>query len=253
MRCHKISALACAAIAGLASIGQAQTVEFARATLQGTGATSGSGISCTDFFYSGWRFEVTGGPYESREIGGHFQQGSGTIFGAIVRLSGPNDSPDSFDLTGSDVIGTTLIPLPSSGGSQEARGTINVPLENGWYAVLFGGGRFGATSNSGGLMGQNPSSAIGGVQNNVTYRQNGHPAGPGGPFLQATVARVFLTADPAGQCAADFNGDTVVDFFDYLDFVAEFAASGPNADFNADTVVDFFDYLDFVAEFAAGC
>lgn len=54
-------------------------------------------------------------------------------------------------------------------------------------------------------------------------------------------------------CAADFNADTVVDFFDYLDFVAAFSANEPAADFNADTVIDFFDYLDFVAAFSAGC
>jgi hypothetical protein len=54
-------------------------------------------------------------------------------------------------------------------------------------------------------------------------------------------------------CAADFNGDTVLDFFDYLDFVAAFAANDPSSDYNADTVIDFFDYLDFVADFAAGC
>ncbi len=55
------------------------------------------------------------------------------------------------------------------------------------------------------------------------------------------------------SCPADFNGDTVVDFFDYLDFVDAFSAALPTADFNADTVVDFFDYLDFVDAFSIGC
>jgi ELWxxDGT repeat protein len=54
-------------------------------------------------------------------------------------------------------------------------------------------------------------------------------------------------------CPADFNADTVIDLFDYLDFVAAFAANDPAADFNADTTIDFFDYLDFVESFAAGC
>ncbi len=54
-------------------------------------------------------------------------------------------------------------------------------------------------------------------------------------------------------CAADFNADTGVDFFDYLDFVAAFSSNDPAADFNADTVIDFFDYLDFVASFSTGC
>ncbi len=54
-------------------------------------------------------------------------------------------------------------------------------------------------------------------------------------------------------CAADFNADGVVDFFDYLDFVAEFSGNTTSADFNADQIVDFFDYLDFVASFSSGC
>jgi hypothetical protein len=54
-------------------------------------------------------------------------------------------------------------------------------------------------------------------------------------------------------CPSDFNTDGVVDFFDYLDFVAAFASNQPGADFNHDNAVDFFDYLDFVAAFASGC
>jgi hypothetical protein len=54
-------------------------------------------------------------------------------------------------------------------------------------------------------------------------------------------------------CAADFNSDGVIDFFDYLDFVAAFSANDPDADFNFDTTIDFFDYLDFVAAFSSGC
>ncbi len=56
-----------------------------------------------------------------------------------------------------------------------------------------------------------------------------------------------------GGCAADFNGDGVVDFFDYLDFVDAFSAGDAAADFNNDDVIDFFDYLDFVDAFSAGC
>jgi hypothetical protein len=54
-------------------------------------------------------------------------------------------------------------------------------------------------------------------------------------------------------CAADFNCDGGVDFFDYLDFVAAFSSNDPTADFNADGIIDFFDYLDFVAAFSSPC
>ncbi len=82
-----------------------------------------------------------------------------------------------------------------------------------------------------------------------------------------TGARFVTVTNPDGQsatsasalftvtagCSADFNSDTVVDFFDYLDFVAAFSSNNASADFNADTTIDFFDYLDFVAAFSNGC
>ncbi len=54
-------------------------------------------------------------------------------------------------------------------------------------------------------------------------------------------------------CIADFNCDSALDLFDYLDFVAAFSDNLPGADFNADSVVDFFDYLDYVQAFSEGC
>ncbi len=53
------------------------------------------------------------------------------------------------------------------------------------------------------------------------------------------------------DCAANFNGDCAIDFFDYLDFVDAFSVSDPTADFNHDEVIDFFDYLDFVDAYSA--
>jgi hypothetical protein len=67
------------------------------------------------------------------------------------------------------------------------------------------------------------------------------------------VLYVGADVDAAPGCEADFNADTVVDFFDYLDFVAAFSSNDPVADFNQDGVIDFFDYLDFVAAFSTGC
>jgi uncharacterized membrane protein len=55
------------------------------------------------------------------------------------------------------------------------------------------------------------------------------------------------------RCAADFDRNFVLDFFDYLDFVMAFSAEDPRADFNANGSIDFFDYLDFMIAFDAGC
>jgi len=77
-----------------------------------------------------------------------------------------------------------------------------------------------------------------------------------GNFLFSTFGggnRVLVVEGFNRDCRANVNGDCAVDFFDYLDFVALFAANDPAADYNRDEVVDFFDYLDFVADFASGC
>ncbi len=55
-------------------------------------------------------------------------------------------------------------------------------------------------------------------------------------------------------CAADFNCDGFLDFFDYDEFVTAFETGGGlEADFNRDGFVDFFDYDDFVLAFETGC
>ncbi len=68
-----------------------------------------------------------------------------------------------------------------------------------------------------------------------------------------TVDNIANLIQLPSPCLADFNHDAVVDFFDYLDFVAAFASNSITADFNNDGVVDFFDYLDFVQAFSSGC
>lgn len=55
------------------------------------------------------------------------------------------------------------------------------------------------------------------------------------------------------SCDADYNKDNAIDFFDYLDFVGDFADGKFWADFNDDGILDFFDYLDYVSAFANGC
>ncbi|MEK6700965.1 MAG: immunoglobulin domain-containing protein [Planctomycetota bacterium] len=59
------------------------------------------------------------------------------------------------------------------------------------------------------------------------------------------------------DCAADFDSDGTLDFFDYDAFVICFEGgacpSDKTADFDADGTVDFFDYDAFVVAFEAGC
>ncbi len=67
------------------------------------------------------------------------------------------------------------------------------------------------------------------------------------------IADLVIIMRNIGGCAADFNHDAIVDFFDYLDFVDAFSLNAPTADFNGDATIDFFDYLDFVDALSDGC
>ncbi|MCC6676664.1 MAG: hypothetical protein IT436_05925 [Phycisphaerales bacterium] len=54
-------------------------------------------------------------------------------------------------------------------------------------------------------------------------------------------------------CPADLNGDGLVDFADYLEFLNLYDAGDLRVDFNGDGLVDFADYLEFLNLYDAGC
>lgn len=64
---------------------------------------------------------------------------------------------------------------------------------------------------------------------------------------------LFPAMGPEGSCAADFNGDGIVNTLDFLAFLNAFSAGDPSADFNGDGVVNTLDFLAFLNAFNAGC
>ncbi|MCC6675752.1 MAG: matrixin family metalloprotease [Phycisphaerales bacterium] len=54
-------------------------------------------------------------------------------------------------------------------------------------------------------------------------------------------------------CPADLNGDGIVDFSDYLEFLSFYDVGDLAVDFNGDGIVDFSDYLEFLTLYDAGC
>jgi hypothetical protein len=229
---------------------------YERASLGTTGVTSGGGIAADGQFYTGWRFQVNGGPVTTTRIGGHFFPGTGTIFGAIVALSGPNDDPDSFDLTGSDVLGTTLVTMSTAGCSCDLGAPISLSLNDGWYLAIFGSGRFGATSFGPGFVAQAAATATPGAQLNVTYRQPSHPAGPAGPIVQGSIGRVFVEATRGGSCYANCDGSSgspVLTANDFLCFLGLYAAGQSAADCDLVGGLTANDFLCFLDRYATGC
>ncbi len=82
----------------------------------------------------------------------------------------------------------------------------------------------------------------------------GNLGGPGGVNFANIAGNQYVDLT---SCAADFNGDGFLDFFDYDDYVNCFETgtcpSGRTADFNGDEFVDFFDYDAYVSAFESGC
>ncbi|XVJ60675.1 MAG: hypothetical protein HEQ23_15290 [Tepidisphaera sp.] len=114
------------------------------------------------------------------------------------------------------------------------------------------------------------------------WRKEGNPIDPLTNPSAATATLVLTNVGPADEasydcivtnacgsvtsdaatltiCAADFNCDGFLDFFDYDDYVNCFetgacgGGGGGTADFNGDDFVDFFDYDAFVVAFETGC
>ncbi|QDT69838.1 hypothetical protein MalM25_27800 [Planctomycetes bacterium MalM25] len=111
-----------------------------------TQAVPGTNVGRFDFI--GARFELMQ-PVVTNRIGGHLVSlgPAGEFFGALVALAGPDDFPDSSDLSTPDVLGDTLVAIADP--SDEVFGEIELALDPGWYGVVFGSGLFGATGRGG--------------------------------------------------------------------------------------------------------
>jgi hypothetical protein len=87
-------------------------------------------------------------------IGGYFAESQtgieSDIVGAIVRLHGSHDFPNSFDLTTRDVLGKTSIHISEESG--DFAGNLTLTLRRGWYALVFAPGDSGLTSAREALM-----------------------------------------------------------------------------------------------------
>jgi hypothetical protein len=116
------------------------------------GGTEPGGAVVSDFVFDGVRFELTQ-PAITLRIGGHFvadPRVDDSFFGAIVKLDDVMDFPDSGNLSTPDVLGATLLTFPNP--SAEVFGDLQLNLDRGWYALVYGSGLFGATGSGGMLL-----------------------------------------------------------------------------------------------------
>lgn len=123
-------------------------VIYQSATLGPVGQMGGAALVHTQFL--GARFYVPT-TVQVTAIGGHLVQfpGGGSLFGAIVPLSGPMGLPTGSPFDGSVVASTTFVAdFPSS----DYRTPLSVVLEPAWYGLIFGSGELGASAGFGAAM-----------------------------------------------------------------------------------------------------
>ncbi|MHC4740554.1 MAG: hypothetical protein ACYS8Z_01505 [Planctomycetota bacterium] len=118
-----------------------------------SGPGTGGGNTIDSIFFLCANFEIEK-PTRIDVVGGHFmrsfQDNPNPIFGAIVAVDGPFGIPNPHDLSGDNVLGTTLI-TPSYPSDNDS-GALDIVAEPGWYAVVFGSGKFGATGAAAAVM-----------------------------------------------------------------------------------------------------
>ncbi len=161
------------------------------------------GATADSAFYFASNFQVTD-TVETGSIGGQFRDfGDGSpIFGAIVRVDGETDRIGLANFESDKLLGATIIDVPPT--TQEVSGNLRVTLTPGWYAVVFGSGRYGTTG------------AAGAVANNVTqgtseiYSLN---TNTNGISISATALRFFVESTPVPEFSVLLDTKTS-EFFD---------------------------------------
>ncbi len=175
------------------STGRAEVI-YESATTLVTGDVMGSigGVQTDLTFSSGVRFFLDQAVI-AEAIGGHFatfsEVGNNQLFGVIAGLDSADDVPD----LDTDVIAQTLLTLPTPGFSDNISGSVSVLLQPGWYALVFGSGRFGATSDFAGAIKTNGEGPVNvGIDVTFALRNSDDTL-----FLQSPGARYFLEGQAA--------------------------------------------------------
>lgn len=150
---------------------------------------TGGGNGISDTIFPGHMFRVTERT-EITELGaGNLSGADGeSIFISLYRTTTPATPPDIVNDT--DLIEAELVTIPT-GGAADVTGTVNAIVEPGWYAIVAGSGRHGATAGT---------FAATLVNTGTTTTPNSY--GPyvlnsttGGLSLQASTFRVFARGE----------------------------------------------------------
>jgi uncharacterized repeat protein (TIGR01451 family) len=161
---------------------------------------AGGGLGVSANYFPGHTFRLTERAHISA-VGAQLKSFTATsVFAGLYRIGTPVSPADV--VNDSNLVAVTLLDVPAGGSVSEVSGAMDVDLEPGWYALMIGQGRHGATAT--GLA--------------VTLVPTGNPKPPQswGPYsvntttgnlvLQQTSTRLFVRGQllppeppPAGQ------------------------------------------------------
>ena len=169
----------------------------------GNELTSGVGFDDDSFFMH--RFEVSQST-TTKSVGGtflNFDGSAATFFGAIVELTGASDVPNSLDLSGADVVGTTLLSIDGARfNGVDLSAPLSVSLNPGWHALVFGSGKFGASSGPDvDLAMPSFETDLAPSQNPASLFQPSHPNFPNFVINQISTPQFIVTAIPEPSSA----------------------------------------------------
>jgi hypothetical protein len=226
MRLAGFALLGCLALLGR---GAAAQVVLESATLGATGQIGGTSVTAQQFV--GWRFQVAQ-RFAVAEVGGHLlgfidPGSSGPIFAALIRLAAPQALPAGAPFLPAEIMAssTFMPPFPSD----EILVSMQVTLDPGSYALVFGSGLFEATG--GGALPNSfdqidiPPTTI----DSYIFYGIPQPAQP--PIWRAALAsqmRFVVVGD------ADGDGDGIGNAFDNCPFFASPDLSDSDGDGRGD-------------------
>jgi hypothetical protein len=116
-------------------------------------APTGSGLTLSNLFSVGWRFQVPPGrTLTATEVGIEYRPtiSTGTLFGAIVPLASGTANPKN-TLTPADVLASGIVGPFNGLMPQVVSVPLMVKLPPGWYAVVFGTDQLGASGAQGSI------------------------------------------------------------------------------------------------------
>jgi hypothetical protein len=150
--------------------------------------TTGSGLTLTSLFAVAWRFQVPSGPALITTQAGILYRPTvttGSLFAAIVQLSGPDASPKT-TLTPSDVLVSAISSSWSGTNPQIVAFPLSAKLAPGWYAVVFGTDQLGASNAQGSIEKMGKAMMCENGQHPMSLRQTGEV------IMQAADPYIFV-------------------------------------------------------------